>query len=224
VIGGEESLRADTFPAELAHVALGHLHRPQEIEEGRICYSGSPIPLSFSEKDYEHRVVEVTFDESGRSFFQTFPVPKSAMLLRIPADAAAPLAEILQLISGTIFDPCVTPGAYPFLEIRVLDDGPDPTRRRTIEQALEGKPVRLASIRLEPPQRAAGGSWVDEEFASTLADLASLDPEEIMRSAYVERYQSEPDPSLLSALREILVLLGGRLGDPPLALRTRERT
>ena len=44
----------------------------------------------------------------------------------------------------------------------------------------------------------------DEEFASTLADLASLDPEEIMRSAYVERYRCEPDPSLLSALREIL--------------------
>jgi DNA repair protein SbcD/Mre11 len=204
VIGGEESLRADTFPAELAHVALGHLHRPQEIEEGRICYSGSPIPLSFSEKDYEHRVVDVIFDESGQSSFQTLPVPKSAMLLRIPADGAAPLAEILQLISETVFDAGVPPGVHPFLEIRVLDDGPDPTRRRTIERALEGKPVHLASIRLETPQRTGGVSCVDEEFASTLADLASLDPEEIMRSAYVERYRSEPDPSLLSALREIL--------------------
>jgi len=204
VVGGEESLRADTFPANLAYVALGHLHRPQEIEEGRICYSGSPIPLSFSEKDYEHRVVETIFDESGRSSFEALPVPKNAMLLRIPADAAAPLAEILQLISETAFDAGVPRGVHPFLEIRVLDDGPDPARRRTIERALEGKPVRLASIRLESPQRMADASCVDEEFESTLADLASLDPEEIMRSAYVERYRCEPDPSLLSALREIL--------------------
>src|SRR5262245_49099368 len=204
VIGGEESLRPDTFPAELAYVALGHLHRPQEIQQGRICYSGSPIPLSFSEKDYEHRVVEMIFDDSGRSSFQPLSAPKSAMLLRIPAGAAAPLAEILHQINETVFDAGVPRGVHPFLEIRVLDDGPDPARRRTIERALEGKPVRLASIRLEPLQRTADVSCVDEEFASTLSDLASLDPEEIMRSAYLERYQREPDPSLLSALREIL--------------------
>jgi exonuclease SbcD len=127
------------------------------------------------------------------------------MLLRIPAAAAAaPIAEILELIREATFDAGAPPGAHPFLEVRVLDDGPDPTRRRAIEQALEGKPVRLASIKLEPPQRTAGLSDVDEALASTLADLGSLDPEEIMRSAYVERYRAEPDISLLAALREIL--------------------
>src|SRR5262249_39262183 len=119
-------------------------------------------------------------------------------------DAAAPLAEILKRISETVFDAGVPQGVHPFLEIRVLDDGPDPARRRTIERALEGKPVRLASIRLEPPHRTTDALFIDEEFASTLSDLASLDPEEMMRSAYVERYQSDPDPSLLSALRQIL--------------------
>jgi exonuclease SbcD len=204
VIGGEEALQADTFGAEVAYVALGHLHKPQEMEAGRICYSGSPIPLSFSEKDFIHRVVEVTFDQLGRSSFQSLPVPKGATLVRIPADAAAPIADILQLIREATFDAGASPSAHPFLEVRVLDDGPDPARRRTIEQALDGKPVRLASIKLEPPQRAAGGSGRDEAFASTLADLGSLDPEEIMRSAYVEHYRSEPDVSLLAALREIL--------------------
>jgi exonuclease SbcD len=204
VIGGEEALQADTFGADVAYVALGHLHKPQEMEDGRICYSGSPIPLSFSEKDFIHRVVEVTFDESGRSSFQSLPVPKGAMLVRIPADAAAPIAEILQLIREATFDAGAPPVAHPFLEVRVLDDGPDPTRRRAIEQALDGKPVRLASIKLEPLQRTDGRSGVDEAFAATLADLGSLDPEEIMRSAYIERYRSEPDVSLLAALREIL--------------------
>jgi len=202
VIGGEEALQPDTFGAEVAYVALGHLHKPQEMENGRICYSGSPIPLSFSERDFIHRVVEVTFDQSGRSSFHPLPVPKDAMLVRIPADAAAPIAEILQLIREATFDAGAPSDAHPFLEVRVLDDGPDPTRRRAIEQALEGKPVRLASIKLEPPQRTAVS--IDEVFASTLADLNSLDPEEMMRSAYVERYRSEPDISLLAALREIL--------------------
>ena len=205
VIGGEEALKADAFGPEVAYVALGHLHKPQEMEDGRICYPGSPIPLSFSEKDFIHRVVEVTIDESGRSSIQSLPVPNGAMLVHIPADAVArPIGEILELIRKESFDAGPCPDALPFLEVRILDDGPDPTRRRAIEEALEGKPVRLASIRLEPLVRTAAMPGAEEELASGLADLRSLDPEEIMRAAHMERYRSEPDASLLAALREIL--------------------
>ncbi len=42
VIGGEESISASLFPAEIAYVALGHLHRAQQVGEARIRYSGSP--------------------------------------------------------------------------------------------------------------------------------------------------------------------------------------
>ena len=210
VIGGEEALETDAFGAELAYVALGHLHKPQEIEGSRICYSGSPIPLSFAEKDYCHRVVEVTFDKSGHASFQALPVPKRVILLRIPSDAAAPIDQVLQRIHETIFDAEVHPEAYPFLEVRVIDDGPDPTRRHRIEQALAGKPVRLALIRLESPQRTAAMFGVDKASADTLTALSSLDPEKIMLSAYVERYHCEPDPSLLEAFREILSAEGDR--------------
>jgi exonuclease SbcD len=205
VIGGEEALKADAFGPEVAYVALGHLHKPQDMDDGRICYPGSPIPLSFSERDFFHRVVEVTFEESGRPSIQSLPVPNGAMLVRIPADAVArPIGEILQLIRKETFDPGSCPDALPFLEVRILDDGPDPTRRRVIEEALEGKPVRLASIRLEPLVRTPAMPGADEVLASGLADLRSLDPEEIMRGAHMERYRSEPDASLLAALREIL--------------------
>jgi len=205
VIGGEEALKADSFGQEVAYVALGHLHKPQEMEDGRICYPGSPIPLSFSERDFIHRVVEVTFDGSGRSSIQSHPVPNGAMLLRIPADGVArPIGEILQLIRRETFHPGPCPDAFPFLEVRILDDGPDPTRRRAVEEALEGKPVRLASIRLEPLVRSAWMSGADEELASGLANLGSLDPEEIMRAAHMERYRSEPDASVLAVLREVL--------------------
>ena len=205
VIGGEEALKADTFAPEVAYVALGHLHKPQDMDDGRICYPGSPIPLSFAERDFIHRVVEVTFDESGRPSIQSLPVPNCAMLVRIPADGVArPIGEILQLIRKETVDPGPWPDALPFLEVRILDDGPDPTRRRAIEEALEGKPVRLASIRLEPLVRTPAIPGADEALASGLDDLGSLDPEEIMRAAHMERYRSEPDASLLAALREIL--------------------
>ncbi len=204
VIGGAEALRVDTFPAELVYVALGHLHRPQEIDGGRIRYCGSPIPLSFSEKDYSHRVLELSLDHTGLGSVTPLPVPKTTALMRLPSKAAAPMTEILKLIEEADFGTDLSPDAHPFLEVRVLDDGPDPTRRRRIEQALDGKPVRLASIRMEALPKTAAGNEGIIPSEPTVTDLNSLDPEEILTSAYRERYGADPDSSLLAALREIL--------------------
>ncbi|MBF6624336.1 MAG: exonuclease subunit SbcD, partial [Pseudomonas stutzeri] len=50
VIGHAEALPASLFPASIAYVALGHLHKPQRVAgQERIRYSGSPLPLSFAE-------------------------------------------------------------------------------------------------------------------------------------------------------------------------------
>jgi DNA repair protein SbcD/Mre11 len=75
VVGGLESLSTAAFPPELCYVALGHLHKPQSFDEGRVQYSGSPIPLSFTERGYYHRVCELEFgtapvwSHNGRSKF-----------------------------------------------------------------------------------------------------------------------------------------------------------
>ncbi|MGB8168639.1 MAG: exonuclease SbcCD subunit D C-terminal domain-containing protein [Chthoniobacteraceae bacterium] len=204
VIGGAEALLVETFPASLAYVALGHLHRPQELAGGRIRYSGSPLPLSFSEKDYAHRVLEVVLDDTGRATASPLLVPKTATLQSLPAGAAQPIAKVLAALAAAEFDARLPAEAHPFLEVRVLDDGPDPTRRRRIEEALAGKPVRLASIKLESPARSAGGVEDPAVLRPTLADLSALDPEQIVIAAHRERYKTEPDPALLSALREIL--------------------
>jgi exonuclease SbcD len=209
VIGGVESLQADVFSPDLAYVALGHLHRPQEFDGGRLRYSGSPIPLSFTEKDYDHRVVEVIIDDAGASSFSSVLAPKTALLLRLPAGPATPITAVLQGLAAVVFDATLPLEAHPFLEVRVLDDGPDPTRRRKIEEALAGKPVRLALIKLESPSQAGTAAADVEPGAAALPDLGALDPEEILRAAHFERYGAEPDPAMLLAFREILA------GDEP---------
>lgn len=48
-IGGLGAVSSGCFPASFDYVALGHLHRPQKAGAEHIRYSGSPLPLSFSE-------------------------------------------------------------------------------------------------------------------------------------------------------------------------------
>ena len=62
-VGGAGSVPMDLFDG-FGYVALGHLHRPQELSNGRIVYSGTPMPYSFSE-DHEKSVRIVSTDGLG---------------------------------------------------------------------------------------------------------------------------------------------------------------
>lgn len=66
IMGGLESVSADTFDARIAYTALGHIHKAQRVG-GReaVRYAGSPLPMSFSEKNYRHQVVAV--EKIGRA-------------------------------------------------------------------------------------------------------------------------------------------------------------
>jgi DNA repair protein SbcD/Mre11 len=78
--GGVEHVSVGVFPDDVAYVALGHLHLGQLPSE-RVAYCGSPLPLSFGERDYEHRVllVDVVAAHSGRATvaIESVPIPRS---------------------------------------------------------------------------------------------------------------------------------------------------
>ncbi|MDO4628358.1 MAG: exonuclease SbcCD subunit D C-terminal domain-containing protein [Planctomycetia bacterium] len=66
IVGRLECFPASEFPEELDYVALGHLHLPQKVD-GRadVQYSGSPIPLSFTELSRPKQVLILeTLNES----------------------------------------------------------------------------------------------------------------------------------------------------------------
>lgn len=76
-------LHTANLPSGISYVALGHLHKPQQINGGVFTrYAGSPIPLSFQEVSYKH---SVTIVEISNNTIQTsqIPIPRFRLLLRI---------------------------------------------------------------------------------------------------------------------------------------------
>lgn len=61
-IGGSLDIDSDFF-SRFDYVALGHLHINQVVGKDRIRYSGSPIPLSFSEATSQKKVNLVEFEQ-----------------------------------------------------------------------------------------------------------------------------------------------------------------
>lgn len=65
-IGNAAAVDASAFSDAFSYVALGHIHRPQIIGKNEyIRYSGSPIALSFSEKN-DHKCVLILSLEDGK--------------------------------------------------------------------------------------------------------------------------------------------------------------
>jgi exonuclease SbcD len=83
-IGGLGVVGAEHFPAAFDYVALGHLHRPQVVGgQARIRYSGSPVPLSFTEADDKQQVLLLDFAGAGQEpRITALPVPVVRRLQR----------------------------------------------------------------------------------------------------------------------------------------------
>lgn len=72
-VGGAMTVDPGVLPANAHFVALGHLHRPQEIRNAPcpVFYSGSPLAYSFSEADYSKAVYIVDAVPGAQTEVQT---------------------------------------------------------------------------------------------------------------------------------------------------------
>lgn len=200
IIGNAEALPASLFGPSITYVALGHLHKPQRVNgEDRIRYSGSPIPLSFSEIGYQHQILEIECDGEQLSSVETLLIPRAVNLQRI---GPAPLAELLlQLKDLPDIDLLADVDRQPWLEVRVRLDEPQPDLRNQIEEALQGKAVRLVRIGAEYAGKGSGDGGDNEEG---LIELDQLSPQELFSRAWLDNYGSEVDEQTLSDFATLL--------------------
>ena len=205
VIGGSEALPVSMFDPSIAYAALGHLHLAQRVgglEHVRYC--GSPLPLSFSEIGYQHQVLRIELAGGKVDDITPLFVPRPVQLLRVPA-APAPLEEVLAALDALELDPDLPMQAWPYLEVRVLLDGPEPGLRSRVEAALAGKPVRLAKI--EPTRKLTAAS--DEAEALSLDQLAQLQPDDIFRRLWRQKYGDEAPPEQIDSFAELFHAVEG---------------
>jgi exonuclease SbcD len=72
-VGGTGQVLASRF-AGFDYVALGHLHRPQSLADGRIRYSGSLFPYSVEEAEHAKSVTLVEFADDGTMRIEELPL------------------------------------------------------------------------------------------------------------------------------------------------------
>jgi exonuclease SbcD len=84
-IGNSLNITSDFLAELFDYVALGHLHHAQKVSHEHVRYSGSPIPLSFSEAGNEKSVSLITFSEKSLHI-ELLPIPLHRVLYRLKGD------------------------------------------------------------------------------------------------------------------------------------------
>ena len=191
IIGNEEALSTTLFDEVIDYVALGHLHKPQKVGQDNIRYSGSPIPLSFSEINYKHQVVEVSIDptqnDESRFQFEQIYIPRSVQLHKIKGELNEVFAQLKALATGEIDN--IDHREYVDIEYHTLTP-PQPNLRQQFEDALPKDHYRLVRI---SRQYLASEKNADEQ---SMMSLEPPTPEKLFQQIWGKQGYSTDDAVL----------------------------
>jgi len=195
LIGGEHAVPADIFTEQdAAYVALGHLHRAQNVGGARVRYSGSLFPLSATEQAYSHGITLITLD-GAELRTEHVPLKRPIAFLRLPEQGALRLDELGDRLSQLGLDPRLPLESRPFLDVRLSREGLSAGFRAEVDRIVEGFPVRLVDARVAALAEAEPAAKTD----APLVRLAERDPEEMFRCAFEKRNGRPPDAAHLDA-------------------------
>ncbi len=86
MIGGLDNVEVSAYEG-FDYVALGHIHRPQDIPaSNHIRYCGTPLKYSFSEANDEKSVTMIELGQKGDVEISTIPLPAIRDFIRVEND------------------------------------------------------------------------------------------------------------------------------------------
>ncbi|MBE7651723.1 exonuclease subunit SbcD [Tenacibaculum finnmarkense] len=101
-VGTLGHIGASDFPTYFDYVALGHLHRPQIVgENDKIRYSGSPNILSFSELNYDKKIIVLEISANKISNIEDVIVPNFREFYKLKGSMEACIAKFPSIISNS---------------------------------------------------------------------------------------------------------------------------
>ena len=199
LVGGAESLGADCFPPAFAYVALGHLHKPQVID-GRLYYSGAPLPFDLGEGDYKSRVLLIEVENGAIGGVRSLPLPRWTELLVLPAKTEAfSVDEVLAWAERQPLAGHTPPWRRPFLELRVEKVSRNLGLWNRLAGILKDRLPRLVKLT---------EVWGEGEVRSYEAgiQLQDLLPMQVFEQRWRQRHGDEPlSPLLREAFSELLL-------------------
>lgn len=185
-VGGQDNISASLFD-EFDYAALGHIHGPQTMNNGRIRYSGSPLKYSFSEARHKKSVTIADVGEKGSVKLSSIPLG----YVHDVRDIRGSMEEIMNM-----------PYSEDYVRVTVTDEEVAPDARVSIRTAFPNM-MKFAV------DNSKTSSEIDTSGSDVIAGKSSA---ELFRGFYsMMNNGTEPSDSQLKLVEEILERLGSEM-------------
>ncbi|RXJ96101.1 exonuclease sbcCD subunit D [Malaciobacter molluscorum] len=138
-IGGTLDIGGDYLASMFDYVALGHLHINQTVGNEHVRYSGSPIPLSFSESNNTQKVNVVTIEEDVK--VEELEIPLKRKLQVIKGDLETIIDELKKVENKTTW-----------IEVHIKDDNPMFANTQIREEATK-LDLTILAVKIEKSEK-----------------------------------------------------------------------
>ncbi len=177
-LGAVYAVKPQALPTNLHYIALGHLHRAQEMRRSPPAYyAGSLLQLDFGERGQEKSVVVVEAHPGRPARVETVPLSAGRRL----RDLEGSLPE-LQAQAADVGD--------DYLRVRVHLDGPVPGLTRQVRELL---PNTLEVVPVYP----------ERERTESAERLRNLSPEQMLADYHQATYGSPVPAPVLDLFRSL---------------------
>jgi exonuclease SbcD len=179
-LGDIYGVNAEQLPGNVQYVALGHLHRPQELlAPARTCYSGSLLELDFGEREQDKRVVLVDAKAGKAVAIESVPLSAGRRL----RDVSGILAELQRLVPEVGSD---------FLRVTVKAEGPTPGLADEVRELLPN----ALEVTVDYPRQEAALEGRD-------ASHRTLQPAELFARFYQAKNGAVPGEDLKKLFEDV---------------------
>ena len=192
-VGTLGHIGAQDFPTYFNYVALGHLHRPQTIGGNEnVRYSGSPNILSFSEINYEKKILILTIENGKINNITENVIPRFREFHKLTGTITECITAFKTITSNSY-------NLTPWVEIALKEDNTVNTENLKLE--AEKYPFEILKIGLKNQRKIKG----IEELLENTKSIKELLPTEVFKLKCKEMdYDLEKRPEVWDAFNEIL--------------------
>jgi exonuclease SbcD len=192
-VGTLGHIGAEDFPAYFDYIALGHLHRPQIIGGNeKVQYSGSPNILSFSEIDYDKKILTLSIENNKISGITENIVPCFREFYRLTGTVLECMDQFPNVISNSY-------QLTPWVEIVLNED--HSVNTDALKEMAKNYAFEILKISLKNQRRIKG----IDELLENAKSIKELVPTEVFKLKCEEMgFDLEERPKIWDAFNEIL--------------------
>ncbi|MCD8407098.1 exonuclease subunit SbcD [Tenacibaculum dicentrarchi] len=192
-VGTLGHIGAQDFPRYFDYVALGHLHRPQIVgENDKIRYSGSPNILSFSEINYDKKIIVLEVSANKITNIEDVIIPNFREFYKLKGSMEDCITKFPSIISNSY-------QLKPWVEIVLDEDNTIQTDELKI--SAETYDFEILKITLKNQRKIKG----IEELLADATSIKELVPTEVFKLKCEEMdFDLEENQQVWDAFNEVL--------------------